>query len=46
MYLPFHPTTLPHYSFSPFLLIQLGDAIPAWPSYPDLRPFAHLLKAL
>ncbi len=28
--------------FSPFLLIQLGDVIPAWHRYPDLRPLAHL----
>jgi hypothetical protein len=43
---PFGPTSLPKYSFSLFLLIQLDDAIPAWPRYPDIRPLAHLLKAL
>jgi hypothetical protein len=43
---PFGPTSSPQYSFSRFLLIQLGDVIPAWHRYPDLKPLAHLLKAL
>jgi hypothetical protein len=43
---PFGLTSLPKYSFTLFLLIQLDDAIPAWPRYPDLRPLAHLLKAV
>jgi hypothetical protein len=29
-----------------FLFIQLGDVIPTWHRYPDLKPLAHLLKAL
>jgi hypothetical protein len=37
------PTSSPQYSFSPFLLIQLGDVIPARHRYSDLRPFAHRL---
>ena len=31
-------------AFFSFLLIQLGDIIPAWHRYPNLRPLAHRLR--
>jgi hypothetical protein len=43
---PFWSNFLASILFSPFLLIQLGDVIPAWHRYPDLRLLAHRLKVL